>query len=122
MHQHPLNLGIRFLLETTLVIIFSIWAWNKSDGPLKLLASMGLPLAGMALWAIFKVEGDPGKAIIAVPGWVRLLIEAGLFLTGFFMLRSMHHHKLAWLMLGITLIHYAVSFDRIKWLLHKTWP
>lgn len=117
MNNHPLNLGLRFLLEIALILVFAYWSWNRFDGILRYLLSIVIPAAGMIIWGVFRVDGDPGKALIAIPGWARLCIEAGLFITAFLMLRSLDLKKWSLLFIGITLIHYAASYDRIKWLL-----
>lgn len=116
-NNHPLNLGVRFLLEIALVVIFAYWAWNKFDGIFKYMLSFLLPVIGISIWAIFKVEGDPGKAIVAIPGWLRLILEAILFVSAFYMLRSVNLTKWSLLFLVVTVIHYLASYDRIIWLL-----
>jgi hypothetical protein len=119
MNNHPLNLGVRFLLELALVAIFAYWAWIRFDGLMKYLLSFALPILGMLIWAIFKVDGDPGKAIIAVSGWVRLIIEFVLFGAAFLMLRSLELNKLSLVFLVVAIVHYVASYDRVKWLLNN---
>lgn len=118
MNNHPLNLSIRFLLEVALIIIYFYWGWIKYDGILQIIISCCLPIIGIAIWAIFKVNGDPGKAIVAVNGWVRLIIECSFFTLAFFMLRSLELNKVAAIFIAVTTIHYIASYDRIKWLLN----
>jgi hypothetical protein len=117
--NHPLNLAIRFLLELALVAIFAYWSWQKFDGIARYSLTFFLPVLGMLVWGIFKVEGDPGKAIVAIHGWTRILIEFFLFAAAFFMLRSLHLYKGSIFFLVITLLHYGSSYDRIRWLLKQ---
>lgn len=119
MHNHPLNLLLRFGLELVLVGIYAYWSWHSFDGFQKYLFSLLIPLAGMLLWGIFKVPGDPGKAIVAIPGWVRLLLEILLFVLGFWMLRSLQLFKAANLFATISILHYLISWERIRWLLES---
>lgn len=117
MNSHPLNLGVRFLLEIALIVIFAYWAWNNFDGIIKYVMTVVLPLSGILVWAIFKVDGDPGKAIVAINGWTRLILELVLFGSAFFMLRAIHLNRIALVLLLITFLHYLASYDRVKWLL-----
>lgn len=32
MSNHPFNLAVRFALEIALLIIFTMWGWNKFSG------------------------------------------------------------------------------------------
>jgi hypothetical protein len=119
MKNHPLNMAVRFLLEMALVVIFAYWAWRQCEGICRIILSLLLPGAGIFLWAIFRVEGDPGKAVVAIPGWMRLAIEGTLFLLAFFMLLSLQFQKGAYIFIAVTVLHYMISFDRIRWLLKK---
>ncbi len=52
-----------------------------------------------------------------MPGIVRLLLEALLFISAVWCLQDAGATTLAWIM-GILLVaHYALSYDRIIWLL-----
>lgn len=117
MNNHPLNLALRFVLELVLLYIFGYWAWHKAPSA-KWLFAILLPLSAAALWVVFRVEGDPGKAIVPVSGAVRLAVEGLLFGGAICMLFQMQYNKLAWLLLTGTIFHYAISFDRIYRLLN----
>ena len=66
---------------------------------------------------MFRVPNDPGPAVVAVSGMVRLIIEFGLFALAVWALFSIHYYRLARAMAIVTLVHYLVSYDRIAWLL-----
>ncbi len=117
MNNNPLNLAIRFLLEIALVIIFAIWGWNKFNGISKFVFAVGLPLIAAVMWAVFKVDGEPGKAIVPIPGWLRLFYEILLFVFTSYFLFQMQYPKLAYAFIAVSAIHYLVSYDRIIWLL-----
>jgi hypothetical protein len=117
--SHPLNLVLRFALELAGLLSFSWWGWRAADGFLRALLAIGLPLGAAAVWGTFNVPDDPsrsGGAPVVVPGWVRLAIE-----VAFFALASAAWYTIspavgiAFAVLAV--IHYALSLDRIRWLL-----
>lgn len=119
MSNHPLNLVVRLLLELALLAIYFYWPLQYFNRATGIVLCILLPVCGAALWAIFKVPGDPGPAIVAIPGWLRLLLEASLFALAWYMLFSLGQHNLARIFLLITIVHYVVSYDRIRWLLMR---
>jgi hypothetical protein len=75
------------------------------------------------MWGTFRVPGDPsssGRAPVAVPGWTRLTLEVLFFGAAAGALRLAGHPVLALAFGAATLLHYALSPDRIRWLLHGT--
>ncbi len=120
MSQNPLNLALRFLLELAALACLAYWGWTQHTGALRFLLALGLPLLAAILWATFSVPGDrsrSGTAPVPVPGIVRLLLEALLFISAVWCLQDAGATTLAWIM-GILLVaHYALSYDRIIWLL-----
>lgn len=119
MSNHPLNLVIRFLLELALLVIYFYWPYHYLAGIPRIALCILLPLSGAALWAIFKVPGDPGPAIVPIPGGLRLLLEATLFALAYYMLFSLGQYNWGRIFLLITIVHYAVSYDRIRRLLMR---
>ncbi|PLX02771.1 MAG: hypothetical protein C0595_09605 [Marinilabiliales bacterium] len=122
MGSHPINLIIRFLLEVTALISAGMWAWNVSHGWPSLILTFALPLILAVIWGIFAVPDDPsrsGKAPIVTPGIIRLIIELSIFAFAtwaFFDIELI----ITGLVFGIVvLVHYLVSYDRVKWLLTK---
>ena len=82
--------------------------------------AFGLPVLAMVFWATFSVPGDrsrSGKAPVPVPDFVRLLIEALLFGSAVWCLQDAGAVTLAWVMGAVLVLHYALSYDRIVWLL-----
>lgn len=120
MSQNPLNLAFRFLLELAALAALGYWGWTQWSGILRLLFTPGLPLLAAFLWGMFRVPGDAsasGKAPLPVPGWLRLLLELALFTAATFALLGAGNAGAArWLALA-AILHYAISYDRILWLL-----
>lgn len=119
---HPLNLALRFGLELASLVALGYAARRSSAGWAGTLAMVLVPLVAATLWGLFNVPGDPsrsGKAPVVVPGALRLTLELGFFATATFALVRTEQRTLA-LLLGLTtVVHYALSLDRIKWLLAR---
>jgi hypothetical protein len=75
----------------------------------------------MTLWGVFAVPGDPsrsGRAPVPVPGAVRLLVEAAFFGAA---TAALVRDGATWAIAfaGIVVVHYALSYDRVAWLLGR---
>ncbi len=117
MSNHPFNLILRFVLELTATAALAYWGWVEHQGLGRVLWAIGLPALAAVIWGTFRVPDDPGSAPVAVPGQVRLTLEILLFGTAVAMLFAAGQ-PLIGLMLGIVLvIHYAFSYDRVRWLI-----
>ncbi|MCZ7540062.1 MAG: DUF2568 domain-containing protein [Anaerolineae bacterium] len=120
MSQNPANLALRFALELAALAALSAWALARFDGVLSIALAVLLPVIAATLWATFRVPGDSsasGRAPVPVPGIVRLLLELALFALGVLALVSAGYTD-AGTVLGIAVVvHYALSYDRIIWLL-----
>ncbi len=119
---HPIILGLRFLLE--LAAIFAIGAWGKSlnDGFWGYVWMVAFPLLGAIAWGTFRTPEDrsaSGRAPVAVPGWIRLLLEWTIFAWAVWGLLQAGFSSSAYPLAGITLFHYLISYDRITWLLQQ---
>lgn len=119
MEQNPLNLALRFLLELLALAALAYWGWTQHTGLWRLVLAVGAPLAAATLWGIFRVHGDPKEAPVAVPGWVRLLLEAAFFASATWALFAAGQSILGWIFAIVVVVHYAISYDRIGWLLRQ---
>ena len=122
MSQHPLNLGFRFLLEMIALYAFGRWGWMQAEGGLRFLLAVGLPLIAVLLWGTFRVPADSsanGKAPVPVPGWVRLILELAFFSVATWCLIASGAENAGWAFGGVSLLHYILSYDRIRWLLRS---
>lgn len=120
MGNHPFNLFIRFLLEISALIIVGIWGWKIGEDWMQYLLGLGLPIVLASIWGIFAVPNDTsrsGSAPIPTPGLVRLLIELVFFGLASWALYDLGLHELSFIYAIAVVVHYAVSYDRIRWLL-----
>jgi len=120
MSYHPFNLAIRFLLEIICLIAVGLWGYRWAGG--SYLAGIGLPAAMMAIWAVFAVPGDKsrsGNAPVPTPGIIRLLLELAFFGLGTWAFLNMGYNLPAWVFGSITVLHYILSINRLKWLMNN---
>ena len=120
MGSHPLNLALRLLLEMAALIAMGYWGWTQHTGLVRWLLAIGTPLLAAMLWGTFAVLDDPsrsGKAPVPTPGVLRLLLELSFFAFATFALIASQQVSAGWVMAITTIFHYAISYDRIMWLL-----
>lgn len=120
MSKHPLNLALRFLLEMVGLAIFAIWGWHRGEGWWRFLPAVILPLVFATLWAIFAVNEDPsrsGKTVIPTPGVIRLILELTFFALATLALFDFDYKTYGIVFVAVVLFHYAISYDRIFWLI-----
>jgi len=118
---HPVNLGIRFALELAALTAFGVGGYRLARGILGIVLAVVVPLVAAAVWGTFNVKDDrsrSGGAPVAVPGAVRLGIEAIFF--GFATAVFLRVTPVLGVTLGTAVaVHYAFSLDRIRWLLDR---
>jgi len=118
--SNPVNLAFRFCLELAGLVSMFYWGWTTGTGWMRYALAFGLPLIAVTVWGIFNVPGDPsrsGKAPVVVPGWVRLLLELGYFAVAAWCLWDAGLVVWSLILSGAVVLHYILSFDRIRWLL-----
>lgn len=118
MGSHPLILGLRFLLEMVALAALGYWGWTQHEGFMRILWTIGLPVVAATLWAVFRVPGEGGDPIVAVPGVVRLLLEAALFVAAVLLLRAANQPQLATILAIVVVLHYLASYDYVLRLLN----
>jgi hypothetical protein len=119
MSSNPINLALRFVLELAALVIFGYWGWQKGDGWLRFLFAIGLPLFFAVLWGVFRIPNDPNPAIVAIPGFLRLILELVFFSFAVWALKDSHLFILSWTFAVITFLHYVTSYDRIIWMIKQ---
>lgn len=122
MGSHPINLFVRFVLELGALFALGFWGWRSTSGALQYLLALGLPIFAALVWGIFAVPEDPsrsGNAPVPIPGIVRLILELLIFGAGCWAMYEAGFEVLSWIVGFIILVHYGVSYDRIKWLLRQ---
>ena len=120
--SHPFNLALRFLLELAALGSMGVWGWRTGEGWQRFLLAALVPVAAAVLWGVFAVPDDPsrsGGAPIAVPGFGRLVLEAAVFGFGIWALKDSGFTRTSLLLGLVVLVHYALSYDRITWLLNQ---
>ncbi|KPL14120.1 MAG: hypothetical protein AMS26_11820 [Bacteroides sp. SM23_62] len=120
MGSNPINLAVRFLLEISALLTMGIWGWRQSETWLRFDLTFGIPVMAALIWGLFAVPDDPsrsGSVPIPVPGIIRLVMEIAFFVSVIWILYHLHYVRLSWI-LGLTVtIHYAISYDRVLWLI-----
>jgi hypothetical protein len=119
---HPLNLGLRFLLELAALFAIGLWGKSLNSGFLGYIWMIVFPLLAATAWGTFRTPEDRSasrRAPVAVPGWLRLLLEIGFFAWAAWGLNQAGHPTPAAILAGIVLFHYIISYDRIGWLLRQ---
>lgn len=120
--MNPLNLALRFVLEIAALVAMGLWGWSTGEGALAYALVVAVPLVAIAAWGTFAVPGDPSRGkdgLVRVPGLVRLAIELAFFGFAVFALHDLARHAIALGLALATLLHYALSFRRIAWLVRR---
>jgi hypothetical protein len=122
MGSNPINLAVRFLLEVAGLVAIGFWGWTQGDGLLRFVLAIGLPVLAAVLWHTFAVPDDPsrsGQAPVPVPGIIRLALELAFFAFAAWALYDAGLATLSLILAVAVVVHYAVSYDRIVWLLRQ---
>ncbi len=120
---HPINLSIRFILELAALFVLGWWGTGIFHPPLRWLGALILVAIAAFVWGTFRVPNDgsaSGKALVAVPGWLRLSLELTLFVTAALAYDAKSGPLVARIFTAVFIVHYLFSIDRIAWLFkHK---
>lgn len=120
--SHPHNLAMRFLLELVALVALGRWGWLQSEGPLRFVLALTIPLLAALLWGTLAVPDDPsrsGRVPLPIPGTLRLLLELLFFTLATAALFAIGAATFGWILGTGVLIHYALSYDRIRWLVKQ---
>ncbi len=122
MGSHPINLAVRLLLEVAALLAIGFWGWSQGEGVLRFVLAPGLPIIAAVLWGTFAVPDDPsrsGKAPVPIPGILRLLLELAIFACATWALYDAGAIQSSRILGIVVLVHYVLSYDRIKWLIRQ---
>ncbi|MFB6106655.1 MAG: DUF2568 domain-containing protein, partial [Halobacteriaceae archaeon] len=111
------NLALRAVLEVAALVAFGYWGWTTHAGSARVAWAVGAPVAVAAVWAVFRVPGDPGDAPVAVPGPVRLALEVVLFAAAASLLWAAGATVAAVVFGALVVGHYGLAGERVRWLL-----
>jgi hypothetical protein len=118
----PTALAVRFFLEMASLVAFGFWAWHVAPEAFRWIAALALPIAVGVAWGVFAVPGDPsrsGRAPVATPGPVRLLLELLVFFGSAVALAGSNQHKVALAYAIVLVLYHVAAYARIRWLLTK---
>jgi len=122
MSKNPINGVVRFLMELGAIFTFGKWGYSLSNSWTAIVLAILMVVLCGTLWGVFAVKDDPsrsGKTVIPTSGPIRLALELILFGTATWMLFNLGFNTPAWIFGAVTLVHYAISYDRIGWLLKQ---
>jgi hypothetical protein len=106
------------LLEITAVLAYGYWGWAVHGGLARYAWAVGAMFVAATVWDVFRVPGDGLKPTVRVPGWVRLIIEAGYFTGVATSLAAAGLPGLGIIFAILVALHYAVTHERVAWLLN----
>lgn len=112
MNANPLNLSLRFLLEIVMLISLVCWGLHITDNWIRYLLAILMPVIAATLWGVFRIPNDPKPAPVVTPGLIRLLLEWALFSAAAWGLYYSGYRELCFILVGVTGIHYVISYDR----------
>ena len=116
MNTNPVNLAVRFLLELVMLAVLAWWGYHRFSAAngtaAAVAAAIAFPLLAAILWGVFRIPNDPRPAPVAIPGPLRLLLEWALFGWAVWALHDLGYDTLTWLLAGMLVAHYLVSYDR----------
>lgn len=118
----PWNLGLRLLLELAALVGLGLGAWHLTDGAIRWMAVILVPLGAAVAWGVFNVVGDPsrsGAAPVQVAGWLRLAIELAVLALGGVGLFVAFGTLAASAFAVLVGVHYASSAKRLRWLVRQ---
>ena len=110
---------LRFVLEMTALGAVIWWGFATFEAwPLRVLLGIGVPFALAAAWGTFRVPNDPKPSPpVVVPGPVRLLLEAVVFVSGDAAMFIAGGAVLGGVFAGLLIAHYAMAHRRVAHLL-----
>ena len=117
MSQNPINLIVRFALEIVILVALGMWGKSQAEGWKGVALAILLPVAAAALWGIFRTPADHGKGLVETAGYIRLLIELGLFAAAAWAFWDMGYKTSSMGFAAVVILHYIISYDRVVFLL-----
>lgn len=110
--------GFHFILELCGIAALAVWGFRTGDSALvKAALGIGIPFFAATLWGVFRVPNDPGPAAVAVPGWIRLILELGVLFGAVWALTAIQKNGLAIAFAAAILLDYSLHYKRVLWLL-----
>lgn len=105
----PVNAIGRFVLELAALYGIGRGVWEATSNVIAVVVVAAL---AAFVWGRFRVPDDPGPAPVAVPGVVRLVIEAVILIGGGVGLATAHE-RVAVVYFFALVVHYASTRRRL---------
>jgi hypothetical protein len=108
------------LIEVAAVLAYGYWAWAVHTGSVRFVWALGVMLVAWLVWDLFRVPGDGfPRPTVAIPGWARLIIEAGYFTGAGTALVATGAAGLGIAFLLLVAVQYSLTYRRLLWLLRE---
>jgi hypothetical protein len=118
--SHPLERLLSAFIEIAAVLAYGYWAWAVHPGYVRYAWVLGAMVVAWVAWDVFRVPGDgSARPAVAVPGWVRLIIEAGYFTGAGTALVAGGATVPGIAFLLLVALHYSLTHRRVLWLLRE---
>ena len=105
------------MLEVCAVVAYGYWGWAVHTGLSGAAWALGMMVVAATVWDAFQVPGDANlRATVAVPGWVRLTLEAGYFAGAAAALAGAGVPEIGLCFLLLVSVHYTLTYRRVVWL------
>ncbi len=111
---------IQFVLEIVAFVSVGYWGWTQHEGIVRVLTAFGLPVVVAAVWGIFRVPNDPGKATVVIPAKLRLVLEIAVFALAVWCLYAAGQRNPAIALAVIVIVQYVISGRFVFLLTHKS--
>ena len=114
---------VHFAIEIVAFGGLAWWGWSIAEGGIAGIALGAVFFVVAALlWGLFAVPNDPSRnpdPPIGVPGWLRLIIELGIFGIAAYGIWVSGARWLSETLLTLVGVTYIVTYDRAVWLLQQ---
>ena len=118
--MRPVDRLLSPIIEVAAVLAYGYWAWAVHTGSVRLVWALGTMLVAWLVWDLFRVAGDGSiRPAIAIPGWARLIIEAGYFTGAGTALVATGAAGLGIAFLWLVAVQYSLTYRRLLWLLRE---
>ena len=102
------------------MLAYGYWAWAVHTGDIRFAWALGAMLLAWFVWDFFGVPGDSStRPAIAIPGWARLILEAGYFTGAGTALVAAGAPGLGIAFLFLVAAHSSLTHRRLLWRLHE---
>jgi hypothetical protein len=119
-NRHPFDRALCAFIEVAAVLAYGYWAWAVHSGSIRYAWTLLAVIVALAVWDVFRVPGDgSAKPRVPVPGWVRLIIEAGYFTGAGTALVAAGAEEAGVVFMLLVAIHYSLTHRRVLWLLKE---